>query len=66
MLDARVAGVVLTVGDRINRRIENFTTVVNNEIEGNNITKEDFNEMMRALQVMIHRETSGVLKRRGR
>ena len=66
MLDARVKGVVLTVGDRINRRIENFTTVVNNEIEGNNITKEDFNEMMRALQVMIHRETSGVLKRRGR
>lgn len=66
MLDARVKGVVLTVGDRINRRIENFTTVVNNEIEGNNITKEDFNAMMRALQVMIHRETSGVLKRRGR
>lgn len=66
MLDARVKGIVLTVGDRINRRIENFTTVVNNEIEGNNITKEDFNEMMRALQVMIHRETAGALKRRGR
>ena len=66
MLDARVKELLLAVGNRITRRIENFTTVVNNEIEGNSIAKEDFNEIMRALQVMIHRDTAGALKRRGR
>ncbi len=65
MLDCKVQGFLLTVGDRINRRITNFTTVCNNEIEEDYIKKEDFNKMMSALQKMVSHEVGGALKRRG-
>ncbi len=64
MLDCRVQGVLLTVGDRINRRIENFRASFN-ESDETTITKDDFNEIMRAIQKMVNKEVSGVFKRRG-
>lgn len=65
MTDARVQAVVLTTGDRINRRLENFREMANNELQKDGkIDLQDFNSIIMAIEKMVVRETTDIVKRR--